>query len=111
MAPFSWNTGTGTVARYAVLDQLQWLALISMMRRSLANPPDPRAMPVATLIRPHDKVRTQRDLVIGGYRIARGSIGTVTALHRRPLIEVAFAVEPAVSVTIAGYDLKRAVGA
>ena len=97
--------------RYVVLDQLQWLSLISTMRRTLANPPETRRVPAATPIQPYDKVRTQRDLVVGGYRIARGSVGTVTRLHRRPLIEVAFADEPAVSVTIAGYDLKRAVGA
>ncbi len=110
MVPYSWTSRNGALARYTVQDQFQWLSLVGRLRQTLANPPEILRSPIATL-QQNDRVRTQRDLVIGGHRIASGSIGTVTGLHRRPLVEVVFADEPPVSLTIAGYDLKRAVGA
>ena len=111
MASYGWIPRVSAVARIVVSEDLQWFSLISAMRQTLANPPEPRRASATVTIQQNDKVRTQRDLVVGKRLIARGSIGTVTALHRRPLVEVAFFSDHPVSVTIAGYDLRRAVGA
>ncbi len=110
MTSYGWSQRVSAVARVVVSEDLQWFSLMAVMRRTLANPPAPRPTTATVAIQQNDKVRTQRDLVIGERLIARGSIGTVTALHRRPLVEVAFFPDHPVFVTIAGYDLRRAVG-